>query len=132
MRDETRQVEDETVKWAMSDVAPMSDEAFERGRAALLTRIDAEESGEVVPLRRRRRRIPLVAAAAAMVVIAGVALVAPSLVAREKGRAAPPRPSCSTGRPESSGTPTCSRASTCTCGRTDAGRPGTTTTSGCS
>ncbi|MFD4638925.1 CU044_5270 family protein [Lentzea sp. NPDC058436] len=95
MRDETRQVEDETVRWAMSDVAPMSDEAFERGRAALLARIDAEESGAVVPLARRRRnqgaagrrrrRVPLAAAAAAMVVLAGVALVAPSLVARDRG-----------------------------------------------
>ncbi|MFC3890474.1 CU044_5270 family protein [Lentzea rhizosphaerae] len=84
MRDETRQVEDETVKWAMADVAPMSDEAFERGRVALLARIDAEESGKVVPLR-RRRRIPLVAAAAAMVVIAGAALLAPSLVSQDKG-----------------------------------------------
>ncbi|MDX3662177.1 hypothetical protein PV646_33155 [Streptomyces sp. ID05-26A] len=86
MRDETRQVEDETVKWAMSDVAPMSDEAFERGRAALLARIDADEPGKVVPLAsRRRRRIPVVAAAAAMVVIAGAALVAPSMMSRDKG-----------------------------------------------
>lgn len=93
MRDETRQVEDETVRWAMSDVVPMSDEAFSRGRTALLARIDADESksaedgsaeaGKVVPLvPRRRRRIPLVAAAAAMVVIAGAALVAPSLMSR--------------------------------------------------
>ncbi|WP_439656138.1 CU044_5270 family protein [Lentzea sp. HUAS TT2] len=86
MRDETRQVEDETVKWAMSDVAPMSDEAFERGRAALLARMDAEESGKVVALApRRRRRIPVVAAAAAMVVIAGAALLAPSLMSRDNG-----------------------------------------------
>ncbi|MEU3642733.1 CU044_5270 family protein [Lentzea sp. NPDC034063] len=86
MRDVTRQVEDETVKWAMSDVAPMSDEAFDRGRAALLTRIDAEGSGEVVALApRRRRRIPVVAAAAAMVVIAGAALIAPSMMSRDKG-----------------------------------------------
>ncbi|SMD20905.1 CU044_5270 family protein [Lentzea albidocapillata] len=86
MRDEIRQVEDETVKWAMSDVAPMSDEAFERGRTALLARIDAEQPGEVVPLApRRRRRIPVVAAAAAMVVIAGAALVGPSLMSRDKG-----------------------------------------------
>ncbi|WP_330277697.1 CU044_5270 family protein [Lentzea sp. NBC_00516] len=86
MRDVTRQVEDETVKWAMSDVAPMSDDAFDRGRAALLARIDAEESGKVVALApRRRRRIPVVAAAAAMVVIAGAALVAPSMMSREKG-----------------------------------------------
>lgn len=59
MRDETRQVEDETVKWAMSDVAPMSDEAFDRGRTALLARIDAgetaEATGNVVPLAPRRR-----------------------------------------------------------------------------
>ena len=86
MRDVTRQVEDETVKWAMSDVAPMSDEAFDRGRAALLARIDAEESAEVVALApRRRRRIPVVAAAAAMVVIAGAALIAPSMMSRDKG-----------------------------------------------
>lgn len=86
MRDETRQVEDETVKWAMSDVAPMSDEAFERGRAALLARMDAEESGKVVALApRRRRRIPLVAAAAAIAVLAGAALVTPSLMTRVKG-----------------------------------------------
>ncbi|MDX8141204.1 hypothetical protein SK854_03715 [Lentzea sp. BCCO 10_0061] len=86
MRDVTRQVEDETVKWAMSDVAPMSDDAFDRGRAALLARIDSEESGEVVALApRRRRRIPVVAAAAAMVVIAGAALIAPSMMSRDKG-----------------------------------------------
>ncbi|MGW6444120.1 CU044_5270 family protein [Lentzea sp. NPDC055074] len=87
---EIRQVEDETVKWAMSDVAPMSDEAFERGRAALLARIDADESaqdsGEVVALaRRRRRHVPLLAAAAVMLVIAGAALVAPSLISRLDG-----------------------------------------------
>ncbi|GLY53028.1 hypothetical protein [Lentzea sp. NBRC 102530] len=88
---EIRQVEDETVKWAMSDVAPMSDEAFDRGRAALLARIDADTaadpvSGTVVPLApRRKRRIPVVAAAAAMVVLAGAALLAPSLVSRVNG-----------------------------------------------
>ncbi|KJK46095.1 hypothetical protein UK23_24205 [Lentzea aerocolonigenes] len=81
MRDEARPVEDETVKWAMSDVAPMTDEAFARGRAALLERIDSDK---VVPLR-RRRRIPLVAAAAAMVVLAGAALLAPSLTSRTSG-----------------------------------------------
>ncbi|MEV6237024.1 CU044_5270 family protein [Lentzea sp. NPDC051838] len=88
MRDEKRPVEDETVKWAMSDVAPMSDEAFARGRNALLARIDAEESGaeagKVVPFR-RWRRIPLVAAAAAAVVIAGAALLVPSLTSRPSG-----------------------------------------------
>lgn len=114
MRDDTRPVEDEMVKWAMSDVAPMSDEAFGRGRAALLARMDADladeaepaeeagsagadrpavEAGTARPARkvvvrlapRRRRRIPLVAAAAVMVVIAGAALVAPSLVSRNRG-----------------------------------------------
>ena len=89
MRDETRPVEDETIKWAMSDVAPMSDEAFDRGRAALLARIDADTStadeapSNVVPFR-RRRRIPLVAAAAAMVLIAGAALITPSLMSRDE------------------------------------------------
>ncbi|MFS8097837.1 CU044_5270 family protein [Lentzea alba] len=86
MSDEKRPVEDEMVKWAMSDVAPMSDEAFSRGKAALLARIDGEESGKVVPLApRRRRRIPLVAAAAVTVLIAGAALIVPSLTSRESG-----------------------------------------------
>lgn len=75
------------IKWAMSDVAPMSDEAFSRGRAALLARIDAAAAApeNVVQLapRRRPRRIPLVAAAAAMVMIAGAALLVPSLTSRE-------------------------------------------------
>ncbi len=50
MRDDTRPVEDETVKWAMSDVAPMSDEAFGRGRAALLARMDADAADEAGPV----------------------------------------------------------------------------------
>ncbi|MFI6099394.1 hypothetical protein ACIA8G_27885 [Lentzea sp. NPDC051213] len=44
MSDETRSVEDEMVRWAMSDVAPMSDDAFGRGRAALMARIAADEA----------------------------------------------------------------------------------------
>jgi hypothetical protein len=84
MRDETRPVEDEMVKWAMSDVAPMSDEAFARGRTALLARMD--DAGKVVPLApRRRRRIPVLAAAAAMVAIAGAALLLPSMTSRDSG-----------------------------------------------
>ncbi|ANZ34722.1 hypothetical protein BBK82_00145 [Lentzea guizhouensis] len=58
MRDE-KPVEDEMIRWAMTDVAPMSDEAFDRGRAALLARVDAAEApvAEVVPLAPRRRRV---------------------------------------------------------------------------
>lgn len=44
MREEPRPIEDELARQALADVPPMSEEAFARGRAALLARMDADEA----------------------------------------------------------------------------------------
>jgi len=88
MREGLRPAEDDLVKRAVSELPPMSDDAFDAGRARLLAgmgktadvTLEAVETEPVALPRRRSRHIAWLVAAAVVVGVLALTLVGPTLV----------------------------------------------------
>ncbi len=80
MRDGLRPAEDDLVKRAVSELPPMSDEAFDAGRARLLAEMGRTVEAKPVVVPQRRRHVAWLAAAAVVVGVLVLTMVGPTLV----------------------------------------------------